>query len=701
MDSLDHFSALDDNGQPLSLEDALARYTRAFQAKEKAVADSGGRKAPKQARGIDELQLFGWLLAVKENANDIEGKPGAKMYTTQYKALLYKAFTKYNPPLRIKSGLGHVEGNTLRLITEIRRPRTPEEMEAWALKCDEKKMKADDKARSEKNVTEMGPLFTVKSGQIYTFTLKGRACKNNSGSAIKEGVAVLIQGVRAVQDLSGKKPYMSNGKPWPAKLMCSNVMICETKEDISEEKLIRAQAESSVLIDLSEANGYGWEEVEVHQDDMDTEIRGDALSQWKARMEKVPEPERPLVQAVFAMDYRRSHLGRITPAMLLSDKAFYPLKVDVGKDSLLKVEQDGAVTMTCALNIDFQIMEGGDAGLGKLAHPSKRAMATFSPRTYKGPKNTQHVLLNYGIVNPKVWANIGPLLMPVCDALLKCSVDLGGTVTLTTNDMTANPIIDGRPLTGYHFAVRYNLEELVPDLPVGLLQIGLQINLQAARFLLKKSNNGVSDDYGVSIPPEVTPDIKMCPLNNQMDKRAINTFLYPGSLNLLKDSHQFFLVIDYPNAKWGAMQTKMAKNKDWSVDSFSAVVTQLCRTCGDKYYCQDPEHISKYPKSYDDFPKIAEDHDLDKFVVFAVSNRAIEEVRSRTLPSKEQDNAEFHRLLKEGTVAVKKTHEAPVDQDTEQQTAKRVKPAPVGEEEAVVVATPAAEENSNASEDYI
>lgn len=702
--SLEHFSALDANGQALSLEDALARYSSAFNAKEKQVAETGGRRAPRQARGIDGTQLVAWLKRVDEVSRDIPDKPGAKFYTTKYTGLLFKPFSEYNPPLRVKNGFGHVDGNKLKLNVEIKRKRTPEELEAWKKHCDDKKMKPDAKERGEKTVTEAGPLYTIKSGQEYVFEMKGKACKNTSNSTIGAGVAVLIQGVRVSQDLSGKNPFKKDGKtPWEPKLVCSNVMICETDEDINEAKLIEAVSRSSTLIDLSEANGYGWETSELDQEEdlPGQEIRGDALSLWKERMAKVPESERPLVKAPFAMDYKRSSLARgITPAMLLAEKAFYPVSVTMAKDSLIRTESDGTVLMTCQLNIDFQVVEGGDASRGVTAQPTKRAMATLSPRTYKDSKCTTHLLLGYGIVNPKVWANLGPLLMPACDALFECSVDLGGTVTLTTNDMTANPIIDGRPISGYHFAVRYYIEKLIPDLATGVLHIGLQINVKAARFLLKKSNLGKSDDYGALVPQDVRPDIASCPLNKQMDKRVLNAFLYPDSLETLKDTHQFYLVIDYPNAKWSNVENKMTKNNDWNVDAFSAVLTQLCRTCGN-YYCYEAGHC-KDPKSYDDFPKIEKEHDVEKFVVFAVSKKAIEEIRSRPVPTKEDDAREFKAALEKGraeAARVKKTHEVPAGEEAEEQPAKRQKPDNEEEEET----SPPAEtkENSESSEDYI
>jgi hypothetical protein len=93
---------------------------------------------------------------------------------------------------------------------------------------------------------------------------------------------------------------------------------------------------------------------------------------------------------------------------------------------------------------------------------------------------------------------------------------------------------------------------------------------------------------------------------------------------------------------------------------------------------------------------------VEKFVVFAVSKKAIEEIRSRPVPTKEDDAREFKAALEKGraeAARVKKTHEVPAGEEAEEQPAKRQKPDNEEEEET----SPPAEtkENSESSEDYI
>lgn len=664
------FSAVSEDGKKISIQEALRRHTAAVEAINSKVP-SAGRQAPERVRGLDVgAQLIVWSEKVTAHAYPNKGKPGV-FETTDYKVRLFKRFDKYDPPLKLNPKVGRIEGNTLILYVQVKRWKTDEELRAWEKSCDERKVPADGKERQQKFVYETGGEYHLVGNKSVIIKIKGPPKQTTGGSPITEKMLLLVQGIQAVQDLT-RPVNPKTGEHYGPSLEASNVQVCDLDEEIDTLKLIREAALDSALCDLSQANGYGMnvEPARTDQpvpaveappkevlDEGEQPAEGEAaksvvvesaaITEWKARLENVPPSERPLATGTFAMDFRLDELGVPSADVFVSNRSFYPTSISCPADKLLILKDGVPSQRTCELIFECQVMEGGDASRELLSQPTKQAYVKFSPRTYK-EKDTTAVLLEYGLINLRVWAGLAPELVPKCDFLLEATVNLGETVSQTTNTLLTNPIDPetGRPKTGYDFATVYNIITLIPDLVSGVMRVGLPIDIAAAKVLLKRATGQA--DLGSKVPQELRADVELCPLNKTADKKVLNLFLYPAPVDSLQSTHQFFLVMAGAAGKWEDMKRRMIKNKEGTIEAWSRLVSGGCRSpqC-EKLNCTDKHNIN--PKSYKDFPKVGDEQHKDPttYVVFAVSNAAVAEFSRRPPPSEEAIGARLHQLLQE------------------------------------------------------
>lgn len=694
LEQLQAFSAVTPEGKLISLKEIMDRLKASVEATESKLADTG-RQAPQKVAGIDKLQLIAWTEKVTPHSYANKGKPGT-FETTDYKVRLFKAFSKYEPPLKINPKAGRLDGNTLALNIQLKRFKTDAELAAWEKRCDEKNLAKDHKDRQQKFVYENGGEFFLTSGQSVTFKVKGKPKLTPGGSPITEKMLVFVQGIQVTQDMTREQKKVGETYvPWDPSLEASNIAVCDSDEDINTAMLIREAALGSMLCDLSQANGYGSVDEEdraVDEAQPVGEADVGALGEWKSRMANVPPTERPLVTAPFSLDFRLDELNTPSVGTLLSPRSFYIRSIACPGGDKLVIKKDGdPVSRTCELQLECQVMEGGDPAHARYSHPTKLAFVKLSPRTYK-ENDTSHVLLEYGIVNLHAWMNLAPELVPKTDALIEAKVNLGDTVSQTTNTLMTNPIDPetGLPKTGYHFAVCYYIQALIPDLVSGVLRVGRQINLRAAKALLRK-NNGKSDDLGKFLPQALQGDVDLCPLNKSADKKVLNLFLHPASVETLQATHQFYLVLAGASTEWEDMANKMRKNGDDTLDGWSMILSGACRSC-EKYYCTDKHNIN--PKSYKKFPTVTKDADPYTYVVFAVSNSAVEEFRARRPPSDEEREAAFRKIITDAqangqSAALKKQHEVPAADEDDDAVLPEAKKQRVEEEE----------ENKDLSED--
>ncbi len=644
IEQLRAFAQKDADGRPKSLISVLAELKAKADAKPKAdlaaialTQGSGGKVAT-------SINLNAWCEDVKPDT--VTTKDNRTLPRTTYTLLCIPRFSEYLDPSRIPIEEAVLDGETLSFKLWVKKPFTPEQKAAHDALCIAKGWGPNNPQAKKASTMVREGEFSIQSGERIRLSLLREPFQYN-GVSIQPNCMVTLRGCSAQQSLVKKR---DDGEEFPASLTVSNIVPSAIQTVVDVEAMMKTLAKTSLFPDASERNGYGQfnrtakETAEAQKEETDKDKK--ALHNWKANKSMLPESERTLVSAKFAIDYDPDEIGQPSVDSLFTEKSLYIRQLNVNADQMvLSRERDGTTShfRWADIQIEYQVLEAGT--------PTKRAIACITPKLDEKAGTTGE-LLAFGLPDLTYWKKIGPIMLKSCNWVMEAHYDLGPSVNMPVNQMLTNPDKeDGTPHMGVHFGGKFSINRLIPNLVSGILRAGRQINLKAAIYFLKAATT--SDNLAVNLPQKVKDYLSLNPLNQIAAQNVLNVFLCPIALQDLDSSHFFFLIYqtNTDEETMLAHMTALIENGDDNVDGYSSVVMK-----------ENPA------QSYKTFPKPNLTTDgAASYVVYAVRKSVVKAWMERPIVTVEQREAEFQRLLKqhiekaEREEAVKEARAHPVE----------------------------------------